>query len=203
MRFSQLDAKQALLTKSLQENMLSSGPQDYRLSRVTTYFFSILCVLALTGTVFLAAASAALANHGDTANSGRLNTSVWRLCVAGAPTNVATLGAYWAISQVNSTTNVSAAAVCTGASNVHITAASYPDSWYGLTTCNSKVQNGLCKTSKNVKLNARVITTAQQGRKTALHELGHVAGLGHRTVNTSVMKSGASPPISQNFDSHD
>lgn len=69
--------------------------------------------------------------------------------------------------------------------------------------CHGTVSAKVCRPSKGVRLNSRVITSTTQWRKTALHELGHVAGLGHRSTNNSAMTQGAAPPISTTFDSHD
>ncbi|WP_161886235.1 matrixin family metalloprotease [Marisediminicola antarctica] len=156
-------------------------------------------VLALVGSTL--AASPAFATHQGTAGSGRLYTPNWSVCNAGASAGVS--GTNWAIGQINPT-DVNASVVgCPGSWNVSVNSVSYPETWYGATSCFTAVQNGVCGSGKGVKLNTRTLTTTQQWQKTALHELGHVAGLGHRTVDTSVMASGASPPVSQYLDQHD
>jgi hypothetical protein len=149
----------------------------------------------------LAAATPAQASHQNTASSGHLYTGNWNVCNAGVTAGVSATS--WAMGQIGATDVNTTAVGCPGSWNVSVQSLSYPDTWYGLTSCNSAVSGTTCTTSKYVRLNSRTITTTQQWRKTALHELGHVGGLGHRTVNASVMTQGASPPVSQFLDSHD
>ena len=151
--------------------------------------------------MLVATATPAMASHARRANSGTLNTATWRVCVSGwtAGQNAS----HRAISQVNRS-QVSASSVsCPSNYNVSSYSASYPDSWYGNTTCPSGVTSGGWCRSKSVRLNGRVINTTAQWQKTATHEFGHVGGLGHRSTNSSCMRQGASPPISRSFDSHD
>lgn len=153
--------------------------------------------------IFILAAPAANASHGTAAASGILYTSNWPICVTGQLTSPGVTAASWAITQISATKVNAYSVPCAQPYHVSMQLRSYPDSWYGLTACDSSVNNGVCPSSKTVKLNGRTMSTAQQWRKTALHELGHVAGLGHRSVNGSAMKQGSSPPVSQYFDNHD
>lgn len=150
----------------------------------------------------IAVSEAAYADHQNAAASGRLHTPNWRVCNAGQSAGVSATG--WAIGQIN-VTDVNATTVgCPANWNVSVQSLNYPESWYGLTVCHSAVSGaGVCNTSKGVRLNGRVITTTHQWQKTSLHELGHVAGLGHRSTNNSAMAQGASPPVSRTFDDHD
>lgn len=105
--------------------------------------------------------------------------------------------------QVNRTVVSTSDVPCPEGGNVTSNSTDYPESWYGQTSCDTSVSNGLCNSSKSVRLNNAQMSSTNQWNKTAAHEFGHVAGLGHRSTNNSCMTSGASPPISTTFDTHD
>lgn len=123
-----------------------------------------------------------------------VNSTTWRVCayVDGAP---AALDA--AIQRVSASV-VDASRNCNNP-NVATFAQSYPDGWFGLTQCNGNL-NGLACDRMGVYLNTRVAVAAQQRRKSYTHEMGHAAGLGHRSGTGTCMTQGESPPISEYFD---
>lgn len=139
--------------------------------------------------------------HADHGTVPYLFTSSWNVCNAGASSGVS--ATTWAIGQMNNT-NVSATQVsCTSTWNVSVQSQAYASNNYGEAFCHGTVSNRSCSPSYGVRLNSNTISTTQQWEKTALHELGHVAGLGHRSNNNSAMTQGASPPVSRTFDAHD
>lgn len=165
------------------------------LGKVSAAAGAILLIGSLVG-----GAGPAFASHGAGAASGKLNTAAWRVCNSGFTASIQATTA--GLNAINATDVNPVQVGCPTNYNVSVVGANYPDTWYGLTSCNSAVSGGLCS-SKSVRLNGRTVTTTQQWNKTALHELGHVGGLGHRTENSSVMAQGASPPVSGALDSHD
>lgn len=153
-------------------------------------------VALLIGAMFVG--PVAHADHGG--NFSRLQTREWRLCISGATAGQQATS--WAIGQINATDVNAFGVSCTGSPNVSMNSANYAENWYGVTICSAS-SGGICTGSMIVRLNARTITTTTQWQKTALHELGHVAGLGHRNTNASVMTQGAAPPVTRFFDAHD
>jgi hypothetical protein len=145
------------------------------------------------------AAPADSATHGRVAYAVGLNTATWRVCVSGWTEGQN--ASHTAISRV-SATDVNASSVnCPGSWNLSSYSASYPDGWYGATSCS--LPSGSRCASTSIRLNGRTITTSTQWTKTATHEFGHAAGLGHRATNSSCMTQGAAPPIGTTFDTHD
>jgi hypothetical protein len=139
------------------------------------------------------------ATHGRVYYNLSVYTAAWRVCVSGwtAGQNAS----IYAIGQI-SATDVNASSVhCPSGYNLSSYSASYPDPWYGVTSC-SRASGSRCA-STSIRLNGRTITTTTQWRKSALHEFGHAAGLGHRTTNASCMTQGAAPPIVATLDAHD
>lgn len=138
------------------------------------------------------------ADHRGGAASGALDTRYWRVCVYTPGSGGSAIQI--ALDRI-AATHVQPTKTCSSL-NVTYDALSYPDSWYGATHCAGSLSNGLC-TSKYARLNLRTADTLQQRRKSALHELGHVGGLGHWFDNVSVMTQGASPPVSEYLYTHD
>lgn len=149
-------------------------------------------------------APAAFASHGKTAASGYLAYSNWSVCNGGLEQGRE--GIVRAVNILNAETDVNASIGSCDSENVSAWSGSYPESWCGLTTCTATGTNGRCG-RKVVRLNSSAIfassNPAQQWNKTAIHEMGHVGGLGHRNVSSSCMASGEAPPIVAVFDSHD
>ena len=143
------------------------------------------------------------ATHGDTANSGDLFTRAWDVCISTPDDGRHAF--VRAMNEVNET-HVNAQEVgCVNPDNRNVAAYArqYPDSWFGQTICSEWNSNGSRCEYKLAYLNLRTAVSGYQREKTALHEFGHVGGLGHRTTDNSAMTSGTAPPISNNFDPHD
>lgn len=145
------------------------------------------------------AAPAAVNSHGRLAYSVGLNTRTWKVCVSGWVEGQN--ASHTAISRVSATDVNASATNCPGSWNLSSQSASYPDGWYGVTSCFN--QAGARCAGTSIKLNGRTVTTATQWSKTATHEFGHAAGLGHRNTNSSCMTQGAAPPIVTTYDQHD
>lgn len=146
-------------------------------------------------------AAPAYASHEHTANTGVLNTANWQICVSGG----AALqdGVAQAVAQLNPTdVNTTYVDCHAGTANVTVFTVNSTETWQGLTECLTGVVNGLCSL-KSVKINTRLVSTQAQFRMNACHELGHVAGLGHRNTNASCMTQGNAPPIATTYDAHD
>lgn len=90
-----------------------------------------------------------------------------------------------------------------GTYNITAYAGNYaPETWYGLTSYGS-CSGATCQ-SVSIKVNSSTVSTTAQYNKSTLHEFGHAGGLNHRDGNNATcMASGASPPISQDYDTHD
>jgi hypothetical protein len=163
-------------------------------------------VLKIVGGVFVVqvvvvmSAYQAKGVHAGEATTGTLNSATWRVCKSGLVAGQSATD--HAMSQA-SRSQVSAYAVpCSGTYNVSSRAANYPDTWFGLTTCEGG--SGANCNFKYVRLNAARISSSGQWRQVACHEFGHVGGLGHRSTLDSCMRSGQTmPPISETFDRHD
>lgn len=161
---------------------------------------SLMATIFALSLVLLGVGSAAPA-HASHGTVPYLFTSSWNVCNAGTTAGVS--ATTWAIGQINNT-NVSATQVsCTSTWNVSVQSQAYASNNFGEAFCHGTVSNRSCSPSYGVRLNTNTISTTQQWQKTSLHELGHVAGLGHRSNNNSAMTQGASPPVSRTFDAHD
>lgn len=157
----------------------------------------VACLLAVGA--LAASGSEASATH--QAYYPILRSSDWRLCLSVAPGDPLT-GVYYGISEINRT-EVSAGGVpCNQSPNVSISTQYLVAGYFGITSCVSGLSGTGCDVH-SVVLNTRTVTTLSQWKKTSTHELGHVAGLGHRTQNGSCMTQGISPPIASTFDLHD
>lgn len=167
--------------------------------RQAVYGVSMATAL-VTGVVILVPEGRAGASHEQGANSGVLRGTNWKIC-ASVGSGDSNTGVNHGISQVNRS-EVNGRRSCDTGANVFINRQYLADSFYGSTSCTSGFRNGGCDI-KLTTLNSRTITTLGQWKKTATHELGHVAGLGHRYTNGSAMTQGSSPPISEDLDTHD
>ena len=159
---------------------------------------SLLAFVAVAASPPLVLAPPASADHANVFS--HVNSRYWNVCVQidGAPAAVDA-----AIARIDAT-NVNAQRSCVN-QKVTVYAQNYPDGWYGYAPCGDSPQppGGAGCTRYIVYLNTRVAVSAQQRRKSATHEFGHAAGMGHRADNASVMTQGESPPVSEFYNQHD
>jgi hypothetical protein len=132
-----------------------------------------------------------------------LNTPNWTLCAPGySPPSRPAVAVNWATAVWDQHPELTVTQVC-GGFNVFVQSFSYAEDWFGLNVC--ETWSGPDCTGMSIYLNARVIDATadpvHEWKQTACHEVGHIAGLGHRDPElTSCM---ASATASAGPDQHD
>jgi hypothetical protein len=132
-----------------------------------------------------------------------LGSQEWRICAPGfSPPSLPAVSVAHAVGQYDPHPELAVFETCTDM-NVFIQSASYAEGWWGLTECWE--WGPVDCNSMWIGLNSRILDATadplHEWKQTACHEVGHVAGLGHRDPDlTSCM---ASATASAGIDQHD